>query len=179
MHFPGHACWLLLSLQVGAGQGASALMGALPVPLLSPGDAVLVLWRVQHSQLRDTISLVLQCSQQIQDKYGIRETDVGLKLQLKIGMGSAGLVALCVDARPRAVPQRALQHQGEVVIPAGASGSLFCGRLLRVLEQAVACMQTEQVASKAAGLLGLWWRQPQEVPCTVSTLSAPALFASS
>ncbi|XP_068808087.1 adenylate cyclase type 10-like, partial [Struthio camelus] len=57
------------------------------------GDAVLVLWRTKHTQLRDTISLVLQCSQQIQEKYRIRETDVGLKLRLKIGI-SAGHMSL-------------------------------------------------------------------------------------
>ncbi|XP_068808599.1 adenylate cyclase type 10-like, partial [Struthio camelus] len=57
------------------------------------GDAVLVLWRAKHAQLRDTISLVLQCSQQIQEKYRIRETDVGLKLRLKIGI-SAGHMSL-------------------------------------------------------------------------------------
>ncbi|XP_068787531.1 adenylate cyclase type 10-like, partial [Struthio camelus] len=57
------------------------------------GDAVLVLWRAKHTQLRDTISLVLQCSQQIQEKYRIRETDVGLKLRLKIGI-SAGHMSL-------------------------------------------------------------------------------------
>ena len=81
------------------------------MPLLSPGDAVLVLWRVKQTELKDTISLVLQCSQQIQEKYGIRETDVGQKLRLKIGMGSAGLAAACADAWPCAVLQGALQHQ--------------------------------------------------------------------
>uniref|UniRef100_A0A8C7EI21 Adenylate cyclase 10 n=1 Tax=Nothoprocta perdicaria TaxID=30464 RepID=A0A8C7EI21_NOTPE len=65
------------------------LLGAFCVPLLSLGDAVLVLWRVRQAQLRDTISLVLQCSQRIQQKYGMRQTDVGLKLRLKIGI-SAG-----------------------------------------------------------------------------------------
>ncbi|XP_064372472.1 adenylate cyclase type 10-like [Dromaius novaehollandiae] len=57
------------------------------------GDAVLVLWRVKQTELKDTISLVLQCSQQIQEKYGIRETDVGQKLRLKIGI-SAGHISL-------------------------------------------------------------------------------------
>uniref|UniRef100_A0A8C6ZEF1 Guanylate cyclase domain-containing protein n=1 Tax=Nothoprocta perdicaria TaxID=30464 RepID=A0A8C6ZEF1_NOTPE len=53
----------------------------------------LVLGRVEQAQLRDTTSLVLQCSQRIQQQFGTRQTDVGLKLRLKIGVGSAGLAA--------------------------------------------------------------------------------------
>ncbi|KAM6414148.1 adenylate cyclase type 10 [Rhynochetos jubatus] len=53
------------------------------------GDAVLVLWRTQSLQpqvLAKTISLVLQCSLQIQEKYGSCDTEVGQKIHLKIGM---------------------------------------------------------------------------------------------
>ncbi|XP_075377318.1 LOW QUALITY PROTEIN: adenylate cyclase type 10-like [Mycteria americana] len=53
------------------------------------GDAVLVLWRALPQELAETISLVLQCSWRIQKKYGSRDTPVGQKVQLKIGI-SAG-----------------------------------------------------------------------------------------
>ncbi|KGL83667.1 Adenylate cyclase type 10, partial [Tinamus guttatus] len=60
------------------------------------GDAVLVLWRVEQAQLGDTISLVLQCSQRIQQKYGMRRTDVGLQLRLKIGISAGHMSFLTV-----------------------------------------------------------------------------------
>ncbi|XP_074465232.1 adenylate cyclase type 10-like [Larus michahellis] len=59
------------------------------------GDAVLVLWRTPPQEVARTISLVLHCSQQIQKKYGRRDTDVGQKIQLKIGI-SAGTMSLPV-----------------------------------------------------------------------------------
>ncbi|XP_062457243.1 adenylate cyclase type 10-like [Rhea pennata] len=63
------------------------------------GDAVLVLWRVRETQLRDTISLVLQCCRQIQEKYSVRDTDVGLKLRLKIGISAGHMSLLTVGDR--------------------------------------------------------------------------------
>ncbi|XP_062457160.1 adenylate cyclase type 10-like [Rhea pennata] len=63
------------------------------------GDAVLVLWRVRETQLRDTISLVLQCCWQIQEKYSVRDTDVGLKLRLKIGISAGHMSLLTVGDR--------------------------------------------------------------------------------
>ncbi|KAM6336772.1 adenylate cyclase type 10 [Alca torda] len=57
------------------------------------GDAVLVLWRTPPQEVARTISLVLHCSRQIQKKYGRRDTAVGQKVQLKIGI-SAGPMSL-------------------------------------------------------------------------------------
>ncbi|NXV24819.1 ADCYA cyclase, partial [Cepphus grylle] len=57
------------------------------------GDAVLVLWRTPPQEVARTISLVLHCSWRIQKKYGRRDTAVGQKLQLKIGI-SAGPMSL-------------------------------------------------------------------------------------
>lgn len=73
-----------------AGHLLLSLRRAFPFPSLSPGDAVLVLWRASEARLPQTISLVLQCCQQIQKKHGSRDTHVGQKLHLKIGMGAAG-----------------------------------------------------------------------------------------
>ena len=75
---------------------------------------MLVLWRTPPQEVARTISLVLHCSQQIQKKYGRRDTDVGQKIQLKIGTG--------------AVPDTAVWHSA---MPQGASGLLgFWGRQL-------------------------------------------------
>ncbi|XP_065450290.1 adenylate cyclase type 10-like isoform X3 [Chrysemys picta bellii] len=59
------------------------------------GDALLALWRVQQSQMSDIITLALKCSLRIQKEYGVRETEVGLKLQVKIGL-SAGHISKVV-----------------------------------------------------------------------------------
>ncbi|XP_065447486.1 adenylate cyclase type 10-like [Chrysemys picta bellii] len=59
------------------------------------GDALLALWRVQRSQMSDIITLALKCSLRIQKEYGVRETEVGLKLQVKIGL-SAGHISKVV-----------------------------------------------------------------------------------
>ena len=53
---------LLLSLRLGATQGQSALGRAFTFPFLSPGDAVLVLWRAAQPHLPTAINLALQCS---------------------------------------------------------------------------------------------------------------------
>ncbi|NWW83909.1 ADCYA cyclase, partial [Rhynochetos jubatus] len=63
------------------------------------GDAVLVLWRTQSLQpqvLAKTISLVLQCSLQIQEKYGSCDTEVGQKIHLKIGISAGHMNLLLV-----------------------------------------------------------------------------------
>jgi len=93
------ASCLLLSLRLDATQGDSALGRAFTCPSLSPGDAVLVLWRAAVPQLPTAINLVLQCCKKVQKKYGTRDTRRGLKLHLKIGMGTDG------SAVPRAQPQ--------------------------------------------------------------------------
>ncbi|XP_073214201.1 adenylate cyclase type 10 [Lepidochelys kempii] len=59
------------------------------------GDALLALWQVQRSQLSDIITLALKCSLRIQEEYGVRETEVGLELRVKIGL-SAGHISKVV-----------------------------------------------------------------------------------
>ncbi|XP_052635763.1 adenylate cyclase type 10-like [Harpia harpyja] len=65
------------------------------------GDAVLVLWRAPPRELAKTISLVLQCSRQIQRKYGNRDTHVGQKVRLKIGISAGPMDLLLVGDRRR------------------------------------------------------------------------------
>ncbi|KAF1463369.1 Adenylate cyclase type 10, partial [Pygoscelis antarcticus] len=65
------------------------------------GDAVLVLWRTPPQELAKTISLVLQCSWQIQQKCGSRDTRVGQKVQLKIGISAGSMSLLTVGDRRR------------------------------------------------------------------------------
>ncbi|XP_052635706.1 adenylate cyclase type 10-like [Harpia harpyja] len=65
------------------------------------GDAVLVLWRAPPRELAKTISLVLQCSRQIQRKYGNRDTRVGQKVRLKIGISAGPMDLLLVGDRRR------------------------------------------------------------------------------
>ncbi|KAM9593453.1 adenylate cyclase type 10-like [Morphnus guianensis] len=65
------------------------------------GDAVLVLWRAPAQELAKTISLVLQCSRQIQRKYGNRDTHVGQKVRLKIGISAGPMDLLLVGDRRR------------------------------------------------------------------------------
>ncbi|XP_049653417.1 adenylate cyclase type 10-like [Accipiter gentilis] len=94
------------------------------------GDAVLVLWRAPPRELAKTISLVLQCSRQIQRKYGKRDTHVGQKIQLKIGI-SAGPVDLlvvgdrrrqyfliCGEALDEVCEAEELANAGEVILSA-------------------------------------------------------------
>ncbi|KAH1166356.1 hypothetical protein KIL84_015528 [Mauremys mutica] len=59
------------------------------------GDALLALWKVQRSQMSDIITLALKCSLRIQEEYGVRETEVGLELRVKIGL-SAGHISKVV-----------------------------------------------------------------------------------
>ena len=89
---------------VGRGRSRQSLH----FPSLSPGDAVLVLWRTSHRELAKTISLVLQCSRQIQKKYGSRDTPVGQKVRLKIGTGAVP----GADAWHSHAPQGASPGQG-------------------------------------------------------------------
>uniref|UniRef100_A0A7M4EB99 Adenylate cyclase 10 n=1 Tax=Crocodylus porosus TaxID=8502 RepID=A0A7M4EB99_CROPO len=59
------------------------------------GDALLALWRVERSHLSHIITLALQCSLSIQEAYGVRETEVGQELRVKIGL-SAGHISKVV-----------------------------------------------------------------------------------
>ncbi|XP_068264110.1 adenylate cyclase type 10-like [Nyctibius grandis] len=94
------------------------------------GDAVLVLWRTRAQELAKTIRLVLQCSQQIQKKYGTRDTRVGQKLRLKIGI-SAGFMdfmifgdrrwryfVICGQALNEVREAEGLANAGEVILSA-------------------------------------------------------------
>lgn len=66
------------------------------VTLPSTGDALLALWKVERSQLSDIITLALKCSLRIQEEYGVRETEVGLELRVKIGtVAMSGITILC------------------------------------------------------------------------------------
>ncbi|XP_015214518.2 adenylate cyclase type 10 [Lepisosteus oculatus] len=55
------------------------------------GDAILALWKVERMQLSDVISLAVKCSLNIQDQCGIRETEVGCQLRVKIGISAGKL----------------------------------------------------------------------------------------
>uniref|UniRef100_A0A452HFH9 Guanylate cyclase domain-containing protein n=1 Tax=Gopherus agassizii TaxID=38772 RepID=A0A452HFH9_9SAUR len=56
------------------------------------GDALLVLWKVERSQLSDIITIAAKCSLEMQEQFEFSYKEVGLQLQLKIGM-SAGHVS--------------------------------------------------------------------------------------
>lgn len=49
------------------------------------GDALLALWRVERCHIHDIITLALKCSFSIQQEFGVRDTEVGLELRVKIG----------------------------------------------------------------------------------------------
>ncbi|XP_077188740.1 adenylate cyclase type 10-like isoform X2 [Paroedura picta] len=59
------------------------------------GDALLALWRVNRRYINDIITLALKCSLKIQQDYGVRDTEVGLELRVKIGV-SAGHISKVV-----------------------------------------------------------------------------------
>ncbi|XP_074936355.1 adenylate cyclase type 10-like [Phalacrocorax aristotelis] len=94
------------------------------------GDAVLVLWRTSHRELAKTISLVLQCSRQIQKKYGSRDTPVGQKVRLKIGISAAPMslvvfgdrdwryFCICGQALHEVCEAHELADPGDVVLSA-------------------------------------------------------------
>ncbi|XP_037698571.1 adenylate cyclase type 10-like isoform X2 [Choloepus didactylus] len=56
------------------------------------GNVLLALWTVKKNQLSDIITLVVKCSLEIQEKFGIYHTREGQDLQLKIGL-SAGQIS--------------------------------------------------------------------------------------
>lgn len=63
----------------------SAFLLFMAKQLLITGDAILALWTVERVQLSEVISLVVKCSLNIQDQCGVRETEVGCQLKVKIG----------------------------------------------------------------------------------------------
>ncbi|XP_065512968.1 adenylate cyclase type 10 [Caloenas nicobarica] len=94
------------------------------------GDAVLVLWSTTAEQVSKTLSLVLQCSQQIRKKYESRDTNVGQKLGLKIvvtagpmsllsvGDGSRHYLCVCGQAVHDIHEACELVKEGEVILSA-------------------------------------------------------------
>ncbi|XP_036442923.1 adenylate cyclase type 10-like [Colossoma macropomum] len=60
------------------------------------GDAILALWAVERSQLSEVITLAIRCGLNIQDKCGIRETEVGCQLRVKIGISAGKLSKVIV-----------------------------------------------------------------------------------
>nr|XP_060630310.1 adenylate cyclase type 10 [Anolis sagrei ordinatus] len=56
------------------------------------GDALLALWKVERDHISDIITLAVKCSFSIQQEYGVRDTEVGLELRVKIGL-SAGHIS--------------------------------------------------------------------------------------
>ncbi|KAM3841795.1 adenylate cyclase type 10 [Vipera latastei] len=64
------------------------------------GDALLVLWKVERCHLNEIITLALKCSFSIQQEYGVRDTEVGLELRVKIGL-SAGHISKVVTGDNR------------------------------------------------------------------------------
>ncbi|XP_062447265.1 adenylate cyclase type 10-like [Rhea pennata] len=122
------------------------------------GDAVLVLWRVRQTQLRDTVGLVLQCSQQIQAKHGTRDTDVGLKLRLKIGISAGHMSLLTVgdkqEQRFLIVGQAVgdvwqaqnLASAGDVILSAG------CWELCNQSRVKAKCLKGQKAAVKVTGV---------------------------
>ncbi|KAL7984711.1 hypothetical protein Chor_003281, partial [Crotalus horridus] len=58
-------------------------------------DALLALWKVERCHLNEIITLALKCSFSIQQEYGVRDTEVGLELRVKIGL-SAGHISKVV-----------------------------------------------------------------------------------
>ncbi|KAM4626854.1 adenylate cyclase type 10 [Discoglossus pictus] len=62
------------------------------------GDALLALWKVKRRDLSEVITMVVQCSQQIQIDCGVWETEIGVELRVKIGI-SAGRLSKIVVGR--------------------------------------------------------------------------------
>ncbi|XP_069791459.1 adenylate cyclase type 10-like isoform X2 [Narcine bancroftii] len=77
------------------------------------GDAMLALWRESRKALSEILTLAVKCSLNIQDKCDNRETEVGVKLRVKIGI-SAGKLSKVVmgdeDSRYYALIGRAIDE---------------------------------------------------------------------
>ncbi|NWJ01980.1 ADCYA cyclase, partial [Crypturellus undulatus] len=102
------------------------------------GDAVLVLWRVNQAQLSDTISLVLQCSQRIQQMYRVQRTDVGLKLRLKIGISAGHMSYVTLgDEKERRflILGQAVDDVWQAQHAAGASDVILSARCWELCDQ--------------------------------------------
>ncbi|KAM6032730.1 adenylate cyclase type 10-like isoform 1-T1 [Theristicus caerulescens] len=121
------------------------------------GDAVLVLWRTPPQELAKTISLVLQCSQQIQKKHGSRNTRVGLKLQLKIGISAGPMSLLIVGGGRRqyfCIYGQALAEVCEAEELAQAGEVILSATAWELCEQRR--LRTQRLAGKRAVKVGGW-----------------------
>uniref|UniRef100_A0A8C3RQ88 Guanylate cyclase domain-containing protein n=1 Tax=Chelydra serpentina TaxID=8475 RepID=A0A8C3RQ88_CHESE len=65
------------------------------------GDALLVLWKVERSQISDIITLAAKCSLEMQEQFGFSYTEVGPDLQLKIGLSAGHVSQLIVGDEMR------------------------------------------------------------------------------
>ncbi|XP_066433886.1 adenylate cyclase type 10 [Eleutherodactylus coqui] len=55
------------------------------------GDAVLALWKIRRDQLSDVITLTVNCSMEIQENCGVRATNIGVELSVKIAISAGRL----------------------------------------------------------------------------------------
>ncbi|XP_073176513.1 adenylate cyclase type 10-like [Lepidochelys kempii] len=65
------------------------------------GDALLVLWKVERSQLSDIITLAAKCSLEMQKQFRFSYTEVGPELRLKIGLSAGHVSQLIVGDEMR------------------------------------------------------------------------------
>ncbi|XP_066117194.1 adenylate cyclase type 10-like isoform X1 [Saccopteryx bilineata] len=59
------------------------------------GDALLALWKVERTQLKSIITLVIRCSLKIHQLFRLKESEEGLKVRVKIGL-AAGHISMLV-----------------------------------------------------------------------------------
>ncbi|XP_066110583.1 adenylate cyclase type 10-like [Saccopteryx bilineata] len=59
------------------------------------GDALLALWKVERTQLKSIITLVIRCSLKIHQLFRLKESEEGLKVHVKIGL-AAGHISMLV-----------------------------------------------------------------------------------
>uniref|UniRef100_A0A8C5VJM3 Adenylate cyclase 10 n=1 Tax=Microcebus murinus TaxID=30608 RepID=A0A8C5VJM3_MICMU len=59
------------------------------------GDALLALWKVERKQLKNIITVVIKCSQEIHGLFETQESEEGLDVQVKIGL-AAGHISMLV-----------------------------------------------------------------------------------
>ncbi|XP_075685286.1 adenylate cyclase type 10 isoform X2 [Rhinoderma darwinii] len=63
------------------------------------GDALLALWKVRRDQLSEVITLAVQCSMKIQETCGVRATQVGVELRVKIAISAGRLSKIVIGNR--------------------------------------------------------------------------------
>ncbi|XP_032082714.1 adenylate cyclase type 10 [Thamnophis elegans] len=65
------------------------------------GDALLAIWKVERCHLNEIITLALKCSFSIQQEYGVRDTEVGLELRVKIGVSAGHITKVVIGDNRR------------------------------------------------------------------------------